>query len=68
MYSINARGCRVGGKVFAPGPDSKEKTLATGVAYMLKGQYGEAKSKFKEAESFGLPQASYNLKLLNTIY
>ena len=49
-------------------PDSKEKTLATGVAYMLKGQYGEAKSKFKEAESFGLPQASYNLKLLNTIY
>ena len=49
-------------------PDSKEKTLATGVVYMLKGRYGEAKSKFKEAESFGLPQASYNLKLLNTIY
>ena len=49
-------------------PDSKEKTLATGVVYKLKGRYGEAKSKFKEAESFGLPQASYNLKLLNTIY
>ena len=49
-------------------PDSKEKILATGVVYMLKGQYGEAKSKFMEAESLGLPQASYNLKLLNTIY
>ncbi|HJA14810.1 MAG TPA: DUF3868 domain-containing protein [Candidatus Butyricimonas faecavium] len=49
-------------------PDGKEKTLATGVMYMLKGLYGEAKSKFMEAETFGLPQASYNLKLLNTIY
>lgn len=46
------------------GPESAEKTLATGVLHLLKGEYAEAETKLREAEEAGLQQASRNLELL----
>ena len=49
-------------------PASAEKTLATGVLHLLKGEYAEAETKLQEAEKAGLQQASRNLKLLEELY
>lgn len=46
------------------GPESAEKTLATGVLHLLKGEYAEAETKLREAEKAGLQQACRNLELL----
>lgn len=48
--------------------ESAEKALATGVFYLLKGEYAEAEAKLKEAEAAGLQQAAKNLKLLQELY
>lgn len=48
----------------AKSPESPEKTLATGVLHLLKGEYEEAEAKLREAEAAGLEQATQNLKLL----
>lgn len=49
-------------------PESAEKTLATGVLHLLKGEYAEAEERLRQAEEAGLMQASENRKLLHELY
>lgn len=52
----------------AKAPESAEKTLATGILHMLKGEYAEAEKQLRQAEEAGLEQAEKNLKLLQELY
>ena len=48
--------------------DCAEKILATGVWYMLKGEYKEAEAWLLEAEDEGLKEATENLKQIRELY